>query len=322
MTRIVLLDNLLADLSAEQGVADKHGAELIVLSGASIEEAVEAARGAQVLLSQGAHFPVTREMIQGLNSGGYILKYGAGYDKVDVAAAIERGVMVANLPDGTTEEVAEHTVAMIGFLLRRLGEFNQSIRSGAWNQTLNRAPIPLFSESIVGFVGFGRIGQATYRKLKSLGFQFAAYDPHLPASAVPPDVRMVELEELAEASTVLSLHLAATAKTTGMINASILKKLGPNGFLVNASRGALVDEQALISALHEGTIAGAALDAFCVEPLPKDSPLLSAPNLLLTPHAAFYSQGSDRRVQRLLSEELDRALSGQKLRSPIREMTV
>ncbi|SHF65365.1 D-3-phosphoglycerate dehydrogenase [Litoreibacter ascidiaceicola] len=317
MTRVVLLDNVLADLSAERHAAEKHGAELLVLSDASIEEAVDAALGAQILLSQGAHFPVTRKMIEGLNEGGYILKYGAGYDKVDVAAATEHGIRVANLPDGTTEEVAEHTSAMVGFLLRRLGEFDKSIRTGAWNPSLDRAAIPLFSETVVGFVGFGRIAQAAYRKMSSFGFQFAAYDPHLDPSSVPPDVRMVALEELAEISTVISLHLAATPQTTGMIDASLLKRLGPTGFLVNTSRGAIVNEEDLVAALHDGTIAGAALDAFCVEPLPADSPLRTAPNLLLTPHAAFYSQGSDKRVQRLVAEELERALTGQALRCPI-----
>lgn len=317
--RVVLLDNKLEDLSAEHAVARKHNAEFIVLDGSSIEEAEEAARDANVLLSQATSLPVTSTMIRNMRSDGHIIKYGAGYDTVDVEAAVERGIRIANLPDGTTQEVAEHASAMILYLLRRLGGYDNSLRAGEWNPSLDRANVPLFSETTIGFVGFGRIGQTTYRKLRSLGFKFAAHDPYMDASKMPDDVELVDLGHLADICTVLSLHLAATSETIGIIDAEVLRRLGKDGFVVNTSRGAIVNEQDLISALHRGTIAGAALDAYCVEPLPQDSRLFHAPNLLLTPHAAFYSQGSDKRVQKRVSEELDRALSGQALLNPIRE---
>jgi D-3-phosphoglycerate dehydrogenase / 2-oxoglutarate reductase len=181
-------------------------------------------------------------------------------------------VWVCNVPDYGTEEVALHASAMVLSLLRRLAFHDRLVRAGTWNY-VELAPIPRASELVLGIIGLGRIGQQTARYLRPVFGRIVAYDAYLPDSAGPEGIVRVPLEALLASSHVISLHVPLTEETAGMINAERLSAMPANALLVNTSRGGLIDLDALQEALDAGRLAGAALDVFAEEPLPKNHPL-------------------------------------------------
>ena len=170
----------------------------------------------------------------------------------------------------------------------------------------------------MGFFGLGQIGRAVLARLKGFGFRFMAADPMLTeADAATLGVTRVSAEALLAKADIISLHAPATAATTGFFNAARLATMQPHAMLVNSARGQLINEADLAAALREGVIGGAALDVFETEPLPAGSPLREAPNLILTPHAAWYSEAAIDRLQGLVAEDVTRALSGEAPRRPV-----
>jgi D-3-phosphoglycerate dehydrogenase len=218
-----------------------------------------------------------------------VSRLGIGYDMIDVAAATERGVAVANTPDYCVDEVVSHTLAMALWLLRGLGRYDAAVRDAQWSAT---APWPLAcrpSAATVGVVGLGRIGSRVARQAAALGFQVLACDPYAEA---PPGVPLLTLDELLRRSDLVTLHTPLTDETRHLMRAETLALMRPGALLVNTCRGGLVDEAALVKALDEQHISGVALDVFETEPLPAASPLRTAANVLLSPHAAWYSRAS------------------------------
>ena len=219
----------------------------------------------------------------------FVSRLGIGYDMIDVGAATERGVAVANTPEYCVDEVVSHTLAMAMWLLRGLGRFDAAVRDAGWSAT---APWPLAcrpSAATVGVVGLGRIGSRVARQAAALGFEVVACDPYAEA---PPGVPLLTLDELLRRSDLVTLHAPLTDETRHLIRAETIALMQPGALLVNTCRGGLVDEAALVKALNDEQIAGAALDVFETEPLPSASPLRTMANVLLSPHAAWYSRAS------------------------------
>jgi D-3-phosphoglycerate dehydrogenase len=210
---------------------------------------------------------------------------------------------------------------MLLALLRKLPQLDASVRRGQWATQAVAPPLPPFAETAVGFLGFGRIARGVQARLKPFGFRFLAHDPALNAadgSAMPEaGVEAVDLATLLARADALSLHAPATPQTQGILSAANLARMKPTAVVVNAARGELIDAAALAAALTAGRLGGAALDVFPQEPLPADSPLRRAPNTLLTPHAAWYSDAAVERLQRLVADEIGRALDGLSPRRPI-----
>lgn len=244
-------------------------------------------READGVLTQYGTF--TRQVIDGLSRCRVIARYGVGVDTVDVAAATARGIVVANVPDYATEEVSDHAVALILALHRRLPAYDRAVRGGRWDFRVG-APVPRLRELTVGIVGFGRIGRRVADKLRAFGVRCLATDPYVPA--FPAWVEAVPLDALVAGADVVSLHCPLTPETRHLIDQDRLRRMKPTAFLVNTARGAVVDTAALVRALREGWIAGAGLDVFEEEPLPPDHPLHALDQVILTPHAAFYSEGA------------------------------
>jgi D-3-phosphoglycerate dehydrogenase / 2-oxoglutarate reductase len=216
----------------------------------------------------------------------FISRLGIGYDMIDVAAATERGVAVANTPDYCVDEVVAHALAMALWLLRGLGRFDAAVRESEWSAI---APFPQAcrpSETTIGVVGLGRIGAKVARQAVALGFRVLAYDPYV---AAPDGVRLATFEELLSGSDLITLHAPLNEETWHMVRAETIEMMRPGALLVNTCRGSLVDEAALAEALRAERLAGAALDVFEAEPLPGPSPLRQLPNVLLSPHSAWYS---------------------------------
>ena len=193
-----------------------------------------------------------------------------------------------------------------------------SVRRGEWAAVKYVKPLKPFSKTVFGFFGLGQIGQAVLARLKGFGFQFIVSDPGLTAaSAKGLGVTLVDSDTLLKTADIISLHAPGTPQTTGFFNAERLAAMQPHAMIVNSARGQLIVDSDLAEALQNGTIAGAALDVFCVEPLPADSPLRDAPGVLLTPHAAWFSDAAISKLQSLVAQDITRALNGEAPRKPV-----
>ncbi len=315
MTRVVVTDATFPDLGPETAAATAAGAALVRAACRTEAEVADAVAGARVAVVQFAPFGAAAAAA--LAPGATVIRYGVGYDNLDLAALAAHGIAAAYVPDYCTEEVADHTAAMLLALLRKLPAFDASVRAGRWEPVAIGRPLRPFAETTVGFLGFGRIAQGVARRLAPFGFRFLAADPAFAPGPAAPPVTRVELDGLLGGSDALSLHAPATPETVGMIGAAALGRMRPGAVLVNTARGDLIDAAAVADALASGRLAAAALDVFPTEPLPADGPLRTAPNLLLSPHAAWYSDAAVARLQSLVADEIARALAGRPPRRPI-----
>ena len=312
--RVVVTDLRFEGLLHERAAAERFGASFHEFDCQDATEVVEALRDADIAFVN--LVPVTEAALEAMRPGGLVIRYGIGTDNVDVAAARRRGIRVANVPDYGSDTVADHASASMLALLRRLPIFDAAVRSEGWINPDRVKPLPSLMATTVGLVGVGRIGLLVARRLQAFGIRILASDPF----ADPERLRAAGIEPvpfdvlLAEAHGI-SLHLPATADTRHIIGPQSIARMRRGAMLVNTARGALVDEAALAVALTEGHLGGAALDVFDPEPLAADSPLRAMPNVILTPHAAFYSVESLQALQRLAAEEAARALAGEPLRS-------
>ena len=314
--RVVVTDWLFPDLAREREAATAAGAEFAAHQCRSDAEVAAVVEDAAVVAVQFARFGA--RSAAAVRPGASILRYGVGYDNLDLAAAAAAGLRLGYVPDYCTSEVADHAATAILALLRKLGPLDRSVRAGEWSPVERARPILPFARTRVGFFGFGRIGRQVQARLRPFGFRFLATDPALTgAEAAELEVQPVDFATLLAESHVLSLHAAAAAGADGLLDAAAFRRMRRGAFLVNTARGQLVREADLVEALDRGIIAGAALDVFPEEPLPADSPLRRAENVILTPHVAWYSDAAMDRLQALVAEDITRALRGEAPRRPV-----
>jgi glycerate dehydrogenase len=243
----------------------------------------------------------------------YIGVLATGYNVVDVAAARERGIVVTNIPTYGTRSVAQMTFALLLELAQHVGHHAQTVRDGRWTQSKDFCywdyPLVELEGLTFGLVGFGRIGRAVAEVALAFGMKVLAHDAVAPASPVS-GVTMVDLETLFRQSDVVSLHCPLTADNKGLVNADRLRLMKPSAFLINTSRGPLVNEVDLAAALDTGCISGAGLDVLAVEPPRPDNPLLTAKNCLITPHIAWATAAARRRLMDIAVGNLRAFLAG------------
>jgi phosphoglycerate dehydrogenase-like enzyme len=237
-----------------------------------------------------------------------ISRWGVGYDAIDIPTATAQGIVVAYTPGLLNETVADFAFALLLSMARRVHVGHLDMSQGLWQGVWGN---DVFGKTL-GLVGCGRIGQAMARRAAGFNLRLLGYDIHPDARAEKLGVRFVSLDELLATSDFVSLHAALTPANRGLISEPQLRTMKPSAYLINTARGALVDESALTKALHEGWIAGAALDAFVVEPLAKDHPLRTAPNTLLTPHLASFGRETGERVSTTAAQAIVDFLHGQK----------
>jgi D-3-phosphoglycerate dehydrogenase len=228
---------------------------------------------------------------------------GAGVDTIDVEAATARGIAVMNAPDGNTLAAAEHALSLLFALARHVPRADAGMKAGQWPKA-GLTGFELEGKKL-GVIGLGRIGSAVARKARGIGMDVAAYDPFLPPSAAAHgSVPLKTLDELLAWADVVTLHVPRTKETTRLIDAQALARMKRGAYLVNAARGGLVDEAALLEALDAGQLAGAALDTFATEPLPEDSALRAHPKLVLTPHLGASTGEAQQAVSTILAREV------------------
>lgn len=314
--RVVVTDYTFPDLAREKAAASAAGADFAAFQCRTATDVAAALKDADVAVVQFA--PADAGAIAGMRAGGALIRYGIGYDNIDVAAARARGLPVGYVPDYCPDEVAEHTCAMLLALLRKLFAFDASVRAGDWKAVAVAKPMKPFADTLIGFFGFGQIGRNVHARLAAFGFKFAVADPALDeAAARALGVQRMDAADLFRRADAITLHAPMTDATRGFVNAARLATMQPHAVIVNTARGALIDEDALAAALQAGTIAGAALDVFNSEPLPASSPLRAAPGLILAPHAAWYSEAAIGRLQALVADDIANHLAGRPLRRPV-----
>ena len=295
-------------LEAERAELARAGATLDVAAGPTEADLVAALRTADAVINTAA--PLTSAIIAAMERCRVIVRTGVGVDNVDLAAATEAGIVVANVPDATVEEVSNHALALILVCSRKIGRLDRALRAGVWDRRLFAPMGTLYGETL-GLVGFGRIARALARKAQALDMRVVATDPLVPATDMAAArVGSVTIEELLTRSDFISLHAPLTIGTRHLLGAAELARMKPTAFVVNTARGALIDQAALVDALRGGRIAGAGLDVFEQEPLPKNDPLLTFENVVLTPHAAAFSDAGVREIRRRAGEAAADVLLG------------
>ena len=316
--RVVVYGQFTDDLETERGILEPIGAELIDARGLDDGQLREAFRTADAVLFRRGR--VTPEHIDQMQQCKIICTYAAGYDHIDVDAASAKGIMVANTPGYGNDEVADHALTLLFALTRRLvpqvldmaAAVERGDIAGAWNH-FPYTPIRRIRGQTMGIIGLGRIGKTTAWKAQGLGMRVIAHDPYVPeAVAAVRGVPLVPLDELLRDADYVVIHALLTPETNKMIGARELALMKPSAYLINVARGKIVDHAALVEALKAGRIAGAGLDVVETEPPPVEllRQLIQFPNVLVTPHNAWYSEEAIEDRERIAAENVREALQG------------
>jgi D-3-phosphoglycerate dehydrogenase len=306
------------DLAVERAVLRPLAAEIIHTGNLTEPEALAAVKEADALMVTLER--VTAPIINSMARCRIISRAGTGLDTIDIPTATARGIWVAYVPDYSIDEVSTHAIALLLAQARGIVPLVQSTRSGQWD-AMRSGPVHRLREQTLGVVGFGRIGQATAAKGKGLGLTVLVYDPFLNQEAVDRlGVKAVDLATLAREADYVSLHTPLIDSTRHLVSTEFLALMKPTAYLINAARGPLIDETALLYAVRNGQIAGAALDVLATEPAGPDNPLLQEERILITPHSAWYSEEAKIEMRTRAAEEVVRVLQGQPPRAPANQV--
>jgi D-3-phosphoglycerate dehydrogenase len=307
--RVVITDSTYPDASFEREELAAVDATVETIDADTPAEVIDRAAGADALLNQETELPDT--VFRALEDLVVVGRYGVGLDNIDLDAAAEHGVEVVNVPSYCEEEVATHALSLLLACVRRIPRYDAQVKQGGWDWKAGR-PIHRLEGKTVGFVAFGRIAQRFARLLEGFEMECIAYDPYQSASAFEEyGVEPVSFETLLDRSDVVTVHTPLTDETRGLFDAETFRRMIDDAILINVARGGVVDTEALAEALQSGAISGAGLDVLPAEP-PTDSPLFDRDDVVLTPHAAWYSEESMEELRRTVARDVARALDGER----------
>jgi D-3-phosphoglycerate dehydrogenase len=314
--RALVLTHVFPDLAPERAVLEPHGIGVIDGTTLAPEARLAAAATCDALLVQDT--PIDATFIGRLSRCRVLGLYGAGVDNADVGAARRRGLVVVHVPDYGTEEVADHALCLLLACARGLAPLGAALRAGAWDYGAAARPLHRLRGRTLGVVGLGRIGCRLAAKARALELRVLGTDPAVgPTEAAAAGIDWRPFTELLAESDFVSLHAPLVPATEGMMGRAELARFKPGAYLINVARGGLVDESALVEALEGRRLAGAGIDVLAIEPAPPDHPLIRHPRVVMTPHSAWYSEEAMRDLQRLLAEDVLRALQGEPPRCPV-----
>jgi D-3-phosphoglycerate dehydrogenase len=264
---------------------------------------------------------VTAEMMATMRNCKIVCRLGTGYDAIDWRAAEQHGIWVTNVPDYSIDEVSTHALTLLLALERNLKDHLDLVAQGKWDYLQQTYPIRRLRGQTLGILGYGRIGSEMGRKGQGIGLRVIANDIKVPADQLRAmGAEPVDFETLMRESDFLSLHVPLDDSTRRIINADALKLMKPTAFVINTARGECVDIDALVEAVHNGTIAGAAIDVLPTEPPPADWPILHEPRILVTPHIAWASNEAAVDVRQRGTEDVVRAIRGERPRTPVNDV--
>jgi D-3-phosphoglycerate dehydrogenase len=283
--------------------------ELRLAKSASPDDILAVARDADAILVTYAKLP--GELLRALTRCKAIGRFGLGVDNIDIPTAAALGITVTYVPDYCIEEVSDHAMALLLALARKVPLANKLVQDGRW-EVPPLVPIHRLSGRVLGLVGFGNIPRALAPKARSFGLRVVAHDPQLSADVMSAaGVDCVGFHELLAMSDFVSVHAPLLPATRGLFDAEVFRRMKKGAMLINTARGPLVEEDALVAALDQGHLGGAALDVVAVEPLPVESKLIGRDNVILTPHTAFYSVEALEELQTKCASDVARVLRGE-----------
>jgi len=309
--KVVFSEVIFPDLKIEEEILGQVNAEVVGGACKTEDDLIDLAKDADAVVTF-AFKPVSARVLSGMKKCKLLVRGGIGVDTVDIPAATGQGIIVANVPRYCVEEVSNLSIAMMLALLHKLPVAMQHTARGVWDYKVVK-PLRSLWALTLGIIGFGNIGRASARKAAAFGMKVIFYDPYFKgkSSVDESGARRVELDELLAKSDAILLHAPATDSTYHIINRETLKKVKRGCMLVNAARGPLVDTEALVEALQNGTLAGAGLDLIeNVPPLPKNHPLLGLDNVIVTPYYAWYTEDSGMVLRKTIANEIVRVLNG------------
>jgi D-3-phosphoglycerate dehydrogenase len=313
--RVYVAEMSYGDYSIERKIVEDAGGRLLFARCRTESDVPLQCADAHALLLR--QTPVGVEALRRLEDLRVISRYGAGHDNVDVEAATRRGVVVTAVRDYCVGEVADHTIALLFSVIRRVPLRDRLVRAGGWD-LLSDCPVHRTDGRIVGFVGYGRAAREVRRRLGGFPFRFVGFDPFVAEGVFAEDGTLpLDFESLLRASHYVSVHVPLTDRTLRLFDREAFRSMRSGAVFVNTSRGGVVDLEALYEALKSGRLGGAALDVFETEPFDASSPLASLGTVVLSDHAAWYSVESLRELQSRTALEAVRVLRGEVPEHPL-----
>lgn len=309
--KVVFTDYDFPDIDIEKSVLEKLSCQVVELQTNDEKELIQQCRDADALIVQYA--PITEKVISSLDKCKIISRYGIGIDTIDLKAASARGIYVCNVPDYCFDEVADHTLALILCLGRKIVNLSCSVGGGEWDVIGTAKPIYNFKNMILGMIGFGKIPQNLYPKVKPLFKEILIFDPYINDEIINKySLCMASFYEILRNSDYISIHCPLNNETYHMFDEREFQLMKPTSYIVNTSRGSIINSKSLYHALVYGHIAGAGLDVLEEEPPGLDNELLKLDNVIITPHAAFYSESSIEDLKYKTALNVLKVLKGEK----------
>jgi D-3-phosphoglycerate dehydrogenase len=305
--RVLLTDRAWPDCDIERDILSRVDAEIIEAPDGNESTLVELARDVDAIATCWAN--VTGDVIRAANGCQVVSRFGIGLDNIDVETASALGIPITYVPDYCVPEVSDHALALLLGLARKVAFYHQATKVGRYNLQAG-PPMHRLAGRVLGLVGFGRIAQALRPKALALGLKVVAYSPS--GNDYGTSCEMVSLEDLLALSDFISLHAPLSDQTSKMFGAAQFEAMQPTAYLVNTSRGGLIDHEALLDALQSGKLAGAALDVFDPEPPDLSQPLYCDERVIVTPHAGFLSAESLVELRTRTATQIAQALQGER----------
>jgi D-3-phosphoglycerate dehydrogenase len=303
--QVVITDCDHGSIEEEKEEFSRIGAELILAQVKEEKDLIRACKEADGLINQ--YSLLTRNVLEQLPKCKVLARYGVGVDSIDLKAATDLGIIVANVPDYCMDEVAAQTIAMILTLIRKTVFFDRKVKSGKWDFHQG-VPIHRTNGKTLGLIGCGKIGLEVAKRISVFGVKVITFDPYL--DKAPEGVELKDFDTVLKESDFISIHCPLNDSTRHLIGEKEFKKMEKKPLLVNTSRGPIIDEKALIRALKEGLVSGAGLDVLEKEPPDPQSPLLQMENVVLSPHIGFYSEESISELKRRTAKHVADVLMG------------
>ena len=304
---VFMTDSVFPDTAIERDELGLADAELTLSSAPDPETLIREGQDCDVMMV--VYAQVDANVISKLTRCKVIVRMGIGFNNVDLEAASKAGIMVANVPDYCLDEVADHTMALVLAVVRRISFLNNKVGSDVWS-IADAKPMPRLRGKVFGLFGCGAIGQQVGKRASAFGMEVIGYDPYASESVFAENNirQVVDFDEFLASTDVLSLHVPLTDTTRHIINRETIAKMKRSAYVINTSRGGLIEEGDLYQALVEGGLAGAGLDVLEVEPPASAPPLSTLTNTVITPHAAFFSEESVVELRKKASQEVIRTL--------------
>lgn len=314
--KVIITDCDHANMDIEKTILNNAGLEFELKQCKTEEDLIGQCKDGNIFINQYA--PITRKVMEALPNLKMVVRYGVGVNNVDTKAATDLGVQICNVPDYGMNEVADQAIAMMMALIRKVVTMNKYTKEIKWNY-IHSIPINRNSAMTVGVVGLGRIGRNFAKKAHCLGFNVIGYDPYFKQTEETKYITFSTIDEIIEKSDVISIHCPLDGNKN-LFDASAFKRMKKTAYIINVSRGGIINEKALDEALTNGEIGGATLDCVEFEPMMPGSPLFKHENLIVSPHMGWYSEEAAEELKRKVAEESVRFATSEAVHYPVNEL--